>query len=72
MLPYLRQPKEENPAMGWRAVRMALDRPALLRMQVRAMLKAAAGEELRVMIPMVSAADEMDAIRALVEKERPS
>jgi phosphotransferase system enzyme I (PtsP) len=70
VLHYLRQPKEENPAMGWRAVRMGLDRPALLRTQVRALLRAAAGQELRVMIPMVSMATEMDEVRALVDKER--
>ncbi len=70
VLHYLRQPKEENPAMGWRAVRMGLDRPALLRTQIRALLRAAGGHELRVMIPMVSMANEMDAVRALVEKER--
>src|SRR6185503_6118379 len=70
VLHYLRQPKEENPAMGWRAVRMGLDRPALLRTQVRALLRAAAGQELRVMIPMVSMATEMEEVRALVDKER--
>ncbi len=70
VLHYLRQPKEENPAMGWRAVRMGLDRPALLRTQVRALLRAAAGQELRVMIPMVSMAREMDLVRALIDKER--
>ncbi|MEE9359470.1 MAG: phosphoenolpyruvate--protein phosphotransferase [Hyphomicrobium sp.] len=70
ILHYLRQPAEENPAMGWRAVRMGLDRPALLRTQIRALLRAAAGAELRVMIPMVSEAEEMDAVRALVDKER--
>jgi phosphotransferase system enzyme I (PtsP) len=70
VLHYLRQPKEENPAMGWRAVRMGLDRPALLRTQIRALLRAAAGHELRIMIPMVSMAQEMDEVRALVEKER--
>ncbi len=70
VLHYLRQPQEENPAMGWRAVRMGLDRPALLRTQIRALLRAAAGHELRLMIPMVSAAREMDEVRALVEKER--
>jgi phosphotransferase system enzyme I (PtsP) len=69
VLHYLRQPKEENPAMGWRAVRMGLDRPALLRTQVRALLRAAGGQELRVMIPMVSTAQEMDAVHALVQKE---
>jgi phosphotransferase system enzyme I (PtsP) len=70
VLPYLRQPKEENPAMGWRAIRMALDRPELFRLQIRALLKAAAGRELRVMIPMVSAAYELGAIRALIEREK--
>ena len=58
VLHYLRQPKEENPAMGWRAIRMGLDRPALLRTQVRALLRAAAGSELRIMIP-----DGLDGVR---------
>ena len=70
VLPYLRQPKEENPAMGWRAIRMAADRPELFRIQVRAMLKAAPGRELRIMIPMVSSASEMKPLRDMVEKER--
>jgi phosphotransferase system enzyme I (PtsP) len=69
-LPYLRQPKEDNPAIGWRAVRLALDRPALLRMQMRAMLRAAAGRELRVMIPMVSTVSEIDEARRLLEIEK--
>lgn len=68
-LPYLRQPKEDNPAIGWRAVRLALDRPALLRMQIRAMLRAAAGRELRLMIPMISVVEEIDAARDLVRLE---
>jgi phosphotransferase system enzyme I (PtsP) len=68
-LPYLRQPKEDNPAIGWRAVRLALDRPALLRMQIRALLRAAAGRELRLMIPMVSVVEEIDAARNLVRLE---
>ncbi len=45
VLPYLRQPKEDNPAMGWRSIRMALDRPALLRLQLRALLMAGAGPD---------------------------
>ena len=40
--------------MGWRAIRMALDRPALFRTQIRALLRAAAGHELRIMLPMIS------------------
>jgi len=70
VLPYLRQVKEENPAIGWRAIRMSLDRPALFRSQVRAFMRAAAGQELFLMVPMVSAATEMDQIRALIQKER--
>ena len=51
VLPYMRHLKEENPAMGWRALRLALDRPALFRLQVRALLAAAAGRVLRLMFP---------------------
>jgi phosphotransferase system, enzyme I, PtsP len=69
MLPYLQQTREENPAIGWRAIRMSLDRPALFRTQVRAFLRAASGRELSIMIPMVSQASEMTAIRALIDKE---
>ncbi|MEC9367889.1 MAG: putative PEP-binding protein, partial [Pseudomonadota bacterium] len=70
MLPYMRHAPEANPALGWRAVRMALDRPGLFRTQIRALLRAAAGTELRVMIPMVAQCDEFEAAKALVERER--
>ena len=69
VLPYLRQMKEENPAIGWRAIRMSLDRPALFRTQVRAFLRAASGRDLSIMIPMVSEAAEMDDIAVLIGKE---
>ena len=69
VLPYLRQPQEENPAMGWRAMRMALDRPGLLRTQVRALLRATAGLELRLLLPMVTAVGEVDMARALINRE---
>jgi phosphotransferase system enzyme I (PtsP) len=69
MLPYLRQPVEENPALGWRAIRLSLDRPGLLRTQVRALLRAAAGRELRLLLPMVTAVGEVDMARALVDRE---
>jgi len=69
-LPYMRQPKEDNPALGWRAVRLALDRPGLFRMQIRAMLRAAADRELRLMVPMVTNVDEFRRAKALVERER--
>ncbi len=68
-LPYLRQPKEDNPAIGWRAVRLALDRPALFKLQVRALLRAGAGRTLRLMVPMVSTATEIDQAKALIDSE---
>ena len=69
VLPYLRSVEEENPALGWRAIRLSLDRPGLLRAQVRALLRAAAGRELRIMFPMVAVVTEFDNARALVERE---
>ena len=68
-LPYLRQPKEENPALGWRAIRMGLDRPGLLRTQVRALLRATVGHDLRLMLPMVASLAEFDAAKALIDRE---
>lgn len=55
--------------MGWRALRMSLDRPALFRTQIRALLRAHAGRPMSVMVPMLATAAEMDAVRDLVEKE---
>jgi phosphotransferase system enzyme I (PtsP) len=69
VLPYLRQPQEENPALGWRAIRLGLDRPGLLRTQVRALLRATAGLELRLLLPMVTAVGEVDMARAVVNRE---
>jgi phosphotransferase system enzyme I (PtsP) len=69
VLPYARWEREENPALGWRAIRIALDRPALLRYQVRALLMAAAGRILRILLPMVSNVDEFNRARALVDRE---
>jgi phosphotransferase system enzyme I (PtsP) len=69
VLPYLRSVEEENPALGWRAIRLGLDRPGLLRMQLRALLHAAAGRELKLMFPLVAAVEEFDRSRALVERE---
>jgi phosphotransferase system, enzyme I, PtsP len=69
VLPYFRGSKEENPAIGWRAIRMALDRPALFRTQVRALLRAASGRELRIMLPMIADVSEFEAARALINRE---
>jgi phosphotransferase system, enzyme I, PtsP len=71
-LPYLRQPREDNPAMGWRAIRIALERRALLELQVRALLRAAAGRELRIMFPMVAETSEFRAAKSVVEKVKAS
>ncbi len=68
-LPYLNHSPEENPALGWRAIRMSLDRPALLKLQLRAFLKAAGGRKLSVMFPMVAEADEFRRARKLVDEE---
>ncbi len=69
VLPYARWEREENPALGWRAIRIALDRPALLRYQVRALLMASADRTLRILLPMVSDVDEFNRARALVDRE---
>ncbi len=61
--------EEENPAMGWRSLRIGLDRPALLRRQLRALLLAAGGRDLSVMFPMVATVAEFRAARALLEAE---
>ncbi|TCS65097.1 phosphoenolpyruvate--protein phosphotransferase [Varunaivibrio sulfuroxidans] len=70
VLPYWGESHEENPAMGWRAIRMSLDRPALLRQQLRALLQACAGVELNVMFPMVADVLEFDRARTLLDLER--
>jgi len=69
VLPYLQAIPEENPAMGWRAIRLGLDRPALFRTQIRALLRAAAGRDLRIMVPMVADVDEIRQARELLERE---
>jgi phosphotransferase system enzyme I (PtsP) len=61
--------QEENPAMGWRSLRVGLDRPALLRRQLRALLLAAGDRTLSVMFPMVATAEEFRAARALLLAE---
>ena len=70
VLPYMETTeREENPALGRRAIRLGLDRPSLLRLQLRALLAAGAGRELRVMFPMIATVDEFRAARELVEVE---
>ncbi len=70
VLPYFKGTgQEENPALGWRAIRLTLDRPGLLRTQIRALLKAAGGRELRVMLPMVTELGEIAQAREIIDRE---
>ncbi len=69
-LPYFRLPEEDNPAMGWRGLRMTLDRPLILRSQLRALLYAARGRRVRIMFPMVAEVEEFRRARALLEREQ--
>lgn len=69
VLPYWQGEVDENPAMGWRAIRIGLDRPAVLRQQIRALLRASAGLELRIMFPMISDVAELESARELLGRE---
>jgi phosphotransferase system, enzyme I, PtsP len=69
VLPYLPHAAEDNPAMGWRAIRIGLDRPAMLRRQLRALVRAAGGRELFVKFPMIAEIAEVEAARRLLDKE---
>ena len=69
VLPYFRAWEEENPALGWRAVRLTLDRPVIMRIQMRALLRAAAGGRLRMMLPMVTCVSEVEAAREFLPTE---
>jgi phosphotransferase system enzyme I (PtsP) len=69
VLPYMRNIEEENPALGWRAIRLGLDRPALLRTQLRALLRAGGGRALKIMFPMIATVAEFDQAKDLVERE---
>lgn len=66
---FLQEGREENPALGRRSIRLGLDRPPLLRLQLRALLRAAQGRELRVMFPLIASVDEFAQARDLVDLE---
>ena len=70
VLPYLRAGEEENPAMGWRAIRLGLDRRRCCARRCARLLKAAAGRELQLMFPMVTEVDEFERAKAIVEREQ--
>jgi phosphotransferase system enzyme I (PtsP) len=69
VLPYMRREDEPNPALGWRAIRVGLDRPGILRMQVQALLRGARGRPLRVMFPFIAEAGEFETARELTLRE---
>lgn len=74
VLPYMKRVEEPNPAMGWRAIRLGLDKPGVMRMQLQALIRAAAGRPLSVMFPFVAEFDEFRTARQMlldeVENER--
>ena len=69
-LPYLPMPREENPFLGVRGVRVGLDKPELLRTQLRAILRASIGNKLRVMFPMIATLDEIRSVKGMLAEER--
>lgn len=69
VLPYMKRQDEPNPALGWRAIRVGLDRPGIMRMQVQALLRGAQGRPLRVMFPFVAEAEEFHAAREILLRE---
>ena len=68
-VPYLHAGEEENPAMGWRATRIGLDRPGILRKQFRALIEAADGKPLHVLLPFIAQVSEFDAAKELFMQE---
>ncbi len=68
-LPYLPQLHEDNPALGWRGLRVGLDRPAILRHQLRALILAAYGRPLAIMLPMVSQVSDVRRARQMLDME---
>ena len=69
VLPYMKRKDEPNPALGWRAIRVGLDRPGIMRMQIQALLRGANGRALRIMYPFVAEAAEFEAARDLTLRE---
>ncbi|MEL7175171.1 MAG: phosphoenolpyruvate--protein phosphotransferase [Pseudomonadota bacterium] len=74
VLPYMKPNDEPNPALGWRAIRVGLDKPGVMRMQLQALIRAANGRPLTVMFPFVAQYDEYRAAKAefdrTLERER--
>lgn len=70
VLPYLSIPKEENPFLGYRAIRLSLDRKDLFLPQLKAILRASAYGKLKIMFPMISSASELRKAKAIVEEAK--
>ncbi|SDD32236.1 phosphoenolpyruvate--protein phosphotransferase [Ruegeria marina] len=68
VLPYMKPTDEPNPALGWRAIRVGLDKPGVMRMQLQALIRAANGRPLTIMFPFVAQAEEYRQARAEVNK----
>ena len=64
-LPYLDMPTEENPALGWRALRICLDKPAIIKTQFRALLRASAFGKVKIMLPMIVSIEELRKAKAI-------
>ena len=69
VLPYMKREVEPNPALGWRAVRVGLDRPGILRMQAQALIRGAKGRPLRVMFPFIAQFEEFRASHRIFHEE---
>ncbi|TVP73471.1 MAG: phosphoenolpyruvate--protein phosphotransferase [Rhodobacteraceae bacterium] len=69
VMPYMNRPDEPNPAMGWRALRVGLDKPGVLRMQLQALIRAAKGRALSVMFPLVATGAEFTEARSMLMRE---
>ncbi len=69
MVPYLKREEEPNPAMGWRAIRISLDKPGLLQMQIQALIQGANGRPLNIMFPMVSSLEEFTQAKELCVRQ---
>ncbi len=69
VLPYMKRVEEPNPAMGWRAIRVALDKPGIMRMQLQALLRAANGRPMSIMFPFVAEYEEFRTARQMLKDE---
>lgn len=70
VLPYLEAPEDSNPLLGWRAIRIGLDRPMLLRQQIRALLRASQGRAFRLMFPMIASLEEFLRAKEIFQGEK--